>query len=180
VLAAVMLCAVSVLSTAVWMKAQQRKAAVTTDDFVEIERLLWNNHMGYDFAAKDNGDLWTSTFVSDADLFNGTTSFHGEKEIRQFALSPTNLDPKRRFRHWTSTFQVTPNEEGALLTAFFFAVMNNGPNGAMLLGPTGRYESQVVRTKQGWKLKRHVVHPEGDIAARPGEPSRPPARGQSN
>ena len=150
----------SMLATATWIQAQQRKNSVPTNDFVELQRLLWTNHMGYDFAQQDNGDLWLSSFTPDAVLENGSDApITGLDKIRQFA---TRNDPGRTMRHWTSTFYATPNAEGAVLSAFFIGVTKSR-NGGLQMGRTGYYESQAVKTKDGWKLKHHVVHQEGDI-----------------
>ncbi len=163
---ALMTCGALILSGAAWLNAQQRRRTIATDDFVELQRLLWTNHIGYDFADRDNGDLWVSTFTRDAVLESGSTPpLSGEAAIRDFAVQPLKTNPNRKFRHWTSTFHATPHPEGATLVAFFMAVMNNGPGGAMQMSTTGYYESVAVKTRNGWKLKHHVVHQEGNIVA---------------
>ena len=159
------LCLLTVVGTATWMQAQP-KDTLTPTDLVELERLLWINHQGFDFAYKDNGDLWLSSFTPDATLDSGSRlPITGQDNIRRFATRQAN--PNRQFRHWTSTFHATPNPEGAHLMAFFFTTSNNGPDGAMVLGTAGYYLSQAVRTKDGWKLKHHVVHLEGEVTAQP-------------
>lgn len=35
----------------------------------------------------------------------------------------------------------------------------------MRLGGTGRYESSMVKTPDGWRIKKHVVFGEGAIVA---------------
>jgi hypothetical protein len=160
------LCLASALGGAMLVQAQQRKATLTTDDYFEIQRLLYTNHTGYDFAIRDNGDMWTSTFTPDAVLDNAPTHLVGEKEIRAYAVDPSKAAPTRRFRHWTSTFNVTPNAEGAILSAFYLVISDNNATTPMTIGPTGRYESQVVKTKDGWKIKHHVVYSEGSAIAR--------------
>ncbi|MGE0392359.1 MAG: nuclear transport factor 2 family protein [Vicinamibacterales bacterium] len=162
----IVLCLLSAAGGAVFVHAQQKKS-IATDDFVEIQRLLYANHTGYDFAVRDNGDLWTSTFTPDAVLDNGpNTHLVGETAIRAYAAGPAAKAPSRKFRHWTSTFHVTPNAEGAILSAFYLIVSDGEGNGPMTVGATGRYESQVVKTKQGWKIKHHVVYGEGSAVAR--------------
>jgi hypothetical protein len=171
-LAPAIMCVISALSGAAFVQAQQSRKAISTEDFVEIQRLLWSNHTGYDFAVRDNGDLWTSTFTPDAILDNGpSTHLVGEKEIRAYATDPAAKSPDRHFRHWTSTFHVTPNAEGAILSAFYIAVYDNNGRGPMFMGPTGRYESQVVKTKAGWKIKHHRVYSEGSIVTNPVPPA---------
>jgi hypothetical protein len=162
-----LMCLVSAIGGAAFVQAQQKKATVTTDDFVEIQRLLYTNHTGYDFAMRDNGDMWTSTFTPDAILDNGpTTHLVGETAIRAYATGPAGKAPDRKFRHWTSTFHVTPNAEGAILSAFYLVISDGDGKTPMTIGPTGRYESQVVKTKAGWKIKHHVVYGEGSAIAR--------------
>ncbi len=166
------LCFVSALGGAALVQAQQKKTNITTDDFVEIQRLLYANHTGYDFAMRDNGDLWTSTFTPDAILDNGpNTHLVGEKEIRAYATVPADRSPTRKFRHWTSTYNVTPNAEGAILSAFYLVISDGDGRTPMTIGATGRYESQVVKTKSGWKVKHHVVYMEGSAIARTAPPT---------
>lgn len=161
------LCFLSALGGAAFVHAQQKKTTITTDDFVEIQRLLYTNHTGYDFAMRDNGDMWTNTFAPDAVLDNGpSTHLVGEKAIRAYATEPANKAPDRKFRHWTSTFHVTPNAEGAILSAFYLVISDGNGKTPMTIGATGRYESQVVKTKDGWKIKHHVVLMEGSAVAR--------------
>ncbi len=169
-IAPLILSLLTVLGTATWMQAQPQKDVLTPTDLVELERLLWINHQGYDFADRDNGDLWLSSFTPDATLDSGSQlPITGQDNIRQFALKPLRANPNRKFRHWTSTFRAMPNPEGAHLMAFFFTTSNSGPAGAMVLGTSGYYLSQAVRTKDGWRLKHHVVHIEGPMNA-PQEP----------
>ncbi len=151
------------------LSAQPRLTRVSADDFVAIQQLLWDNHWGYDFAIRDGADLWTSTFLPDARIDSDAgVHLSGHAEIRQYALDPIKQNPDRRLRHWTSTFQITPNKEGAILKAFWYTVADDGKPGSKLtIGVTGWYESQVVRTSQGWKIKRHGIHPEGGIVAPP-------------
>jgi hypothetical protein len=165
------LCVVSALAGAALVRAE-RPATISTDDFTEIQRLLYTNHTGYDFAMRDHGDMWTATFLPDAVLDNGPTHLVGERAIRQYALTPLETSPNRKFRHWTTTFQVSPNPEGAILSAFYLTIADTGANGGMTIGGTGRYESLVVKTKNGWRIKHHVVYGEGAVTARP-EPARP-------
>lgn len=160
------LCLLSALGGAAFVQAQQKKS-ISTDDFVEIQRLLYTNHTGYDFAMRDNGALWASTFTPDAVLDNGPTTHLTGAAIRAYAADPAAKAPTRRFRHWTSTFHVTPNAEGAILSAFYLVVSDGDGKTPMTIGPTGRYESQVVKTKDGWKIKHHVVYGEGFAGANP-------------
>src|SRR5688500_1048621 len=94
------LCFVSAAGGAAFVQAQQKKVTVTTDDYAEIQRLLYANHTGYDFAMRDNGDMWTNTFTPDAVLDNPPSLLNGHEEIRAYATVPANKAPNRRFRHW--------------------------------------------------------------------------------
>jgi hypothetical protein len=164
-----LLCIITALGAVALVQAQQKKTALTSDDYFEIQRLLYANHTGYDFAIRDYGELWTSTFTPDAVLDNGQTHLVGDKEIRAYATGPAEKAPTRRFRHWTSTFHVMPNAEGAILSAFYLVISDNDGHTPMTIGGTGRYESQVVKTKNGWKIKHHVVYSEGPAVARVAE-----------
>lgn len=151
------------------LSAQPRLARVSAEDFVAIQQLLWDNHWGYDFASKDGADMWTNTFLPDAKIDNDAgTHLSGHEEIRKYALDPIKQNADRRLRHWTSTFQITPNKDGAMLKAFWYTVSDDGKPGSKLaIGGTGWYESQVVRTRDGWKIKHHGIHSEGGIVATP-------------
>jgi hypothetical protein len=159
--------AAAVSATAGWTYAQQPKtsAAISTEDYIEIQRLLYTNHTGYDFARKDNADMWTNTFLPDAVLDNPPTHLEGHAQIRAYALDPLTLDPKRELRHWTSTFHVEPHPEGAILSAFYTTMTQDHGKPGMVWGRgTGRYESLVVKTPDGWRIKHHVVVSEGRVS----------------
>jgi hypothetical protein len=159
--------AAAVSATAGWTYAQQPKtsAAISTEDYIEIQRLLYTNHTGYDFARKDNADMWTNTFLPDAVLDNPPTHLEGHAQIRAYALDPLTLDPKRELRHWTSTFHVDPHPEGAILSAFYTTMTQDHGKPGMVWGRgTGRYESLVVKTPYGWRIKHHVVVSEGRVS----------------
>jgi hypothetical protein len=161
----VLLCAVTMLATATWMQAQQ-KGTFGTNDFVDLERLLWRNHWGYDFADQDNGEIFLSSFAPDAILDSGAGKpITGVENLRQFALRQFKDSPEHKSRHFTSTFYATPNAEGAVLSAIYFMLQKDIKTGAMQLARTGYYESQAIRTKDGWKLKHHIVHLEGEVTA---------------
>ncbi len=155
----------AVVVAAGWVSAQQKKApTLTTVDRYEIQDLLMTNHTGYDFALRDNGDMWTNTFTPDAVLDNPPTHLEGHQAIRAYALDPYKTDPKRMLRHWTSTFHVTPNAEGAILSAFYVTMTSSQGKPMVFGSSTGRYESQVVKTRDGWRIKHHVVISEGPVS----------------
>lgn len=160
---AVIVCATTVAATG-WVFAQQKKIpTVTAQDRYEIHDLLMTNHTGYDFASRDNADMWVSTFTPDAVLDNPPSHVVGLQEIRAFAMNQYKTDPKHMLRHWTSTFHVTPNAEGAILSAFY-VTMRSSQGGPMVFGAsTGRYESQVIKTRDGWRIKHHVIVSEGPV-----------------
>src|SRR5262249_22663607 len=151
------LCAASAWGGAIWSRVTAAPAKISTEDFTEIQRLLYTNHTGYDFAERDRGAMWASTFTEDAVLDNPPSHLVGRKQIQADATDPIDKDPQRKLRHWTTTFNVMPHPEGAILSAFWIPLTNTGPNREFVVGGTGRYESLVVRTKDGWKLKHHVV-----------------------
>jgi hypothetical protein len=166
VLFVLILCVLSAFAGASWSRVTAQPSKLSTEDFTEIQRLLYTNHTGYDFAERDRGALWASTYTEDAVLDNPPTHLVGRKEIQAYATDPIDKDPKRKLRHWTTTFNVTPHPEGAILSAFWIPLTNSGPNGEFVVGGTGRYESLVVKTKDGWKLKHHKVISEGPVVAR--------------
>ena len=148
--------------------AQQRGGSrLTVEDHAEIQRLLWTNHQGFDFATEDNADLWTSTFLPDGEIHNSGRVVAGEDEIRRFALNYFANDPERKIRHWTSTFYITPHEEGATLSAFWYIMTQESGQTGLTIGPAGRYESVVVKTGDGWRIKTHGVFVEGMVSAGP-------------
>src|SRR5262245_4675524 len=166
------LCVLSAVAGATWSRVTAAPSTISTDDFTEIQRLLYTNHTGYDFAERDRGAMWASTFTEDAVLDNPPTHLVGRKEIQAYATDPIDKDPQRKLRHWTTTFNVMPHPEGAILSAFYIPLTNSGPNKEFVVGGTDRYESLVVRTKDGWKIKHHKVISEGPVVARPIPPQR--------
>lgn len=147
-----------------YMYAQQRNnLELTFQDRAEIRELLWTNHTGFDFANRDAASLWSSTFTPDAVLQNGNTVKTGEQEIRQYARDYFKNDPQRKIRHWTSTFHITPTAEGAMLSAFWYTMTQEGDKKGLTLGSAGRYESHVIKTTNGWRIKKHHVFHDGPI-----------------
>jgi SnoaL-like protein len=169
-------CVVVVLAGVGLTRAQPRTTKLTAEDFGEIQRLLYTNHTGYDFAIRDNGDMWTGTFTPDAVLDNPPSHVVGETAIRAYATDPAQKAPNRKFRHWSSTFNVTPNAEGATLSAFYLVISDGNGQQPMTISSTGRYESLVVKTKNGWRIKHHVVFGEGSAYAHPPEAAAATAR----
>lgn len=142
-------------------------SGLTAEDYNEIQRLLWTNHQGFDFATQDNADLWLSTFLPDGEIHNSGRVVAGEDEIREFALGYYRSDPDRKMRHWTSTFYITPNDEGATLSAFWYIMTQESGQTGLRIGPAGRYESTVVKTADGWRIKKHGVFMEGMVTSLP-------------
>ena len=159
------LCFASALIGANWTALTAAPSKLSTEDFTEIQRLLYTNHTGYDFAHRDNGKMWADTFLDTAVLDNPPSHLVGRKAIQEYSTNPLLKDPDYKLRHWTTTFHVTPHPEGAILSAFYIAVTNSGPKREMVIGATGRYESLVVKTKDGWRIKHHVVISEGSMLA---------------
>ncbi len=174
---AAVLCLVSAAIGASWTNAKAAPSKISTEDFTEIQRLLYTNHTGYDFANRDRGKMWADTFLDDAVLDNPPSHLVGRKQIQAYATDPVDNDPERKLRHWTTTFHVSPHPEGAILSAFYIAVTNTGPKKEMVIGATGRYESLVVKTKGGWRIKHHVVVSEGAMLASPYQRPAPPKPG---
>lgn len=141
-----------------WAFAQQQKTSVSPEDFIQIQELLWRNHWGFDFATEDHADLWTSTFTPDAELEQGGRVVRrGAQDVRQMALDYYKDAPTRKMRHFTSTFYIRPTAEGANLQAFWYITTQEPGQTGMRLGGSGRYNSDVVKTSGGWKIKRHRV-----------------------
>lgn len=161
------LCAALAWGGAIWSGVKAAPTKISTEDFTEIQRLLYTNHTGYDFAERDRGAMWASTFTEDAVLDNPPTHLVGRTQIQAYSTDPIDKDPQRKLRHWTTTFNVTPHPEGAILSAFYIPLTNVGPNREFVVGGTGRYESLVVKTKDGWKIKHHKVIAEGPVVAQP-------------
>ncbi len=149
-----------------WAVAQQRKTSVNPDDFIQIQELLWKNHWGFDFTTEDHADLWTSTFTPDAELEQGGRVVRsGLQDIRQMALDYYKDQPTRKMRHWTSTFYIRPTPEGANLRAFWYITTQEPGQTGMRIGGSGQYNSDVVKTPAGWRIKRHRVVSDGGIVA---------------
>ncbi len=65
---AAMLCFASAVIGANWTSITAAPSKLSTEDFTEIQRLLYTNHTGYDFAFRDNGKMWADSFTDDAVL----------------------------------------------------------------------------------------------------------------
>lgn len=135
-----------------WAVAQQRKASLTGDDYIEIQQLYarYNN-------AIDSGDAeaWAATFVPDG-VFN---TFNGHDALVGFVNNwRDNLKGTNR-RHWNSNLVITPSPDGA--TGSVYLLLVDVSVRPPVIATAAKYDDQLVKTPQGWRFKKRVTKAEG-------------------
>ena len=125
-----------------------------TQDYIDIQQL----YARYAHAV-DYGDIegFVALFAPDGSFGN----FVGHDGLRTFMKNR----PKSGRRHWNSNVMITGTPEGANGSAYLLIV---DVDNSSLVIEAGKYEDTFVKTAQGWRFKRRVVHFER-------RPERPPS-----
>jgi hypothetical protein len=127
--------------------AQSATAALTTQDYVEIQQL----YARYNWAI-DAGDVegYVALYTPDGS-FN---TFNGTEGLRTFMK---NRQAGTR-RHWNTNLVITPSPEGASGKVYlmFLDVGAKPP----AIASAARYEDRLVKTAAGWRFKKRQTTPD--------------------
>ena len=136
--------------------ANARAVALTAQDYTAITELYARLYQGSDLREVD---VWLSNFADDAVfVFPDGKEVAGMKALRDFRVKSfggNTGDSKRR--HWVSGVMLTPMPEG-IAKARAYWLMIDGSGKQPVLAQSGHFDDQFVKTKDGWKFKRHVVN----------------------
>ena len=134
--------------------AQPRGGAsemLSGSDYAEIIHLFGRYNQGTDFR---DAEMWLSVFTDDAVFQPGVDR---EEYVGKAALAEWRAQnfaaraPDRRYRHWNSSWVVTPTTEGATGRGYLLGI--NATTGDPVVEESGYYEDVYVETSDGWRIK---------------------------
>lgn len=140
-----------------WMYVQPEAAPVlSAEDAHEIRQLYATMYQGSDFR---DADLWLSTFADDGVFVFPTgdevTGKQALGEWRANSFRGEEGDSGRRHSFTTIRMTATP-DGGATARAYWIELdVKSRPS---TIRNTGTADDIFVKTPDGWKFKRHVVH----------------------
>ena len=135
--------------------AQKAAAALTAQDFVEIQQL----YAKYNWTL-DAGDAegYASTFTADG-VFNNNV---GHDAIVKFAET-FHSGLGAHVRHWNTNLMILPTAEGA--HGQVYLVLVDFANKPATIATSASYSDDLVKTAQGWRFKKRAT--KGDVAPPP-------------
>ena len=139
-----------------WVSAQgTRGAALTGQDYAEIEQLMAKYYQALDFEDRDMFEsIWTEDAVyrinSLGQPVEGRDAIVG-RTVGRWADRP----PEHERRHWQNNLVLTPTADGASARVYWvsFEVSYSPPKPAL----SGHYDDVLVRTPDGWRFKERVL-----------------------
>jgi hypothetical protein len=157
VLTGIALLGCAFLAGMVYAPAANAKAlTLTAQDYTEITELYARLYQGSDLRELD---VWLSNFADDAVfVFPDGKEVAGTKALRDFRVKSfggNTGDSKRR--HWVSGVMLTPTPDGIAKGRAYW-LMIDGSGKQPVLAQSGHFDDQFVKTKGGWKFKKHVVN----------------------
>jgi len=141
-----------------WAAAQPGSAAppaLTGQDYEEIKALYARYNQGSDFR---DAELFVSAFADDAVMIRpggakieGMVALRAERAERYEGQTGDNGR-----RHMNASHVITATPSGAKGRAYY--VLLDVTTRPPTMTASGYYEDEFVRTGQGWKIKRRVLH----------------------
>src|SRR5207247_1118704 len=121
---------------------------LSTQDLIDIQQLYATYVRAID-TGEDDGKMFASMFIPDG-TFNAVT---GRQAIAEFAK---NFHETRgaTLRHWNSNLLIRPTPEGASGSVYLMLL----DVATKTVSSTGVYDDTIVRTSEGWRFKKRVVH----------------------
>ncbi len=154
--------AVAVVSTvllvlAIAVPASAQMAALTTQDYIEIQELYarYNHAMDLGIGA---GQGVADTFTEDG-VLNKTTV--GRQAIAELSRRAGG-GPRR---HITTSLVLTPGADSVKGQAYYFLVDASSKEFNLVQG--GQYDDTIVKTAKGWRFKTRQTIPVAQAAPAP-------------
>jgi hypothetical protein len=137
--------------------AQKAGAALTAQDFVEIQQL----YAKYNWTL-DAGDAegYASTFTADG-VFNNNV---GHDAIVKFAET-FHAGLGAHVRHWNTNLMILPTPEGA--HGQVYLVLVDFANKPATIVTSASYSDDLVKTAQGWRFKKRATKGDAPPPAKP-------------
>jgi hypothetical protein len=138
------------------LMSQARAAALTTQDYIDIEQLYAQYNHAIDTG---DGEGWAATFTSDGS-FN---RFTGHDALVGFIKSWREKMNGANRRHWNSNLRITPSADGASAVVLLMIVdVGTQPPSIVM---TGQYTDTLVKTPNGWRFKTRQTKGDAPPAA---------------
>ena len=135
--------------------ANARAVVLTAQDYTAITELYARLYQGSDLRELD---VWLSNFADDGVfVFPDGKEVAGKKALGEFRVKSfggNTGDSKRR--HWVSGLMLTPMPDGVAKARAYW-LMVDGSGKQPVLAQSGTFDDLFVKTKDGWKFKKHVV-----------------------
>jgi uncharacterized protein (TIGR02246 family) len=146
-----------VAAAGTWLAAQQKSAALTAQDLVDIQQL----YAKYNWTL-DSGDAegYASTFTPDG-VFNNNV---GHDAIVKFAET-FHAGLGSHVHHWNTNLMIQPTADGA--SGQVYLVLVDFATKPATIATSATYSDQLVKTAQGWRFTKRQT--KGDVAP----PSKP-------
>ena len=140
-----------------WAYAQKAAAALTAQDFVEIQQL----YAKYNWTL-DAGDAegYALTFTADG-VFNNNV---GHDAIVKFAET-FHAGLGAHVRHWNTNLMILPTAEGA--HGQVYLVLVDFANKPATIATSASYSDDLVKTAQGWRFKKRATKGDTPPPAKP-------------
>jgi uncharacterized protein (TIGR02246 family) len=129
--------------------------ALTGQDYEEIKALYARYNQGSDF---QDAELFVSAFADDAVMIRpGGAKIEGMAALRaERAERYQGRTGDNGRRHMNASHVITATPTGAKGRAYY--VLLDVTTRPPTMTASGYYEDEFVRTRQGWKIKRRVLH----------------------
>ena len=128
--------------------SSQRQAApppLEASDYAEIETLYGRSL--HDVGVADAGASFARSFTSDGELVQSQRAISGHEELAAFALA------QRGLRHWITNLPIEPSPDGAVAWPYILQARGTElVSGAL-------YRDRLVKTGDGWRVKKREVFP---------------------
>jgi hypothetical protein len=150
--------------------AQQPGSApltLTPQDYAEIQQLYARSAHGLDYAI-DDGNLYAAVFTPDGVFVDADgTIYQGREQLAEFARAwglPHSQRAPMNTRHSLYNVRIDPAPEGATGPANFasgkaYVVVSRAvaAGNPVIVIDAGQYHDSLVRTSDGWRIKRRVL-----------------------
>ena len=137
-----------------WLSAQGSTAALTGQDYAEIEQLIAWYNQATDF---EDLDMYASIFTEDAvwRMQGGRETVGREALVNSLAERFATRPAEHERRHWQNNHVITATPDGATSRVYFvsFEVSYSPPKPAL----SGHYDDVLVRTLDGWRIKEREL-----------------------
>jgi len=154
----------------------QQDGSLTADDYAEIQQLYARYAFAVDSVAA-NGAAFAGLFTPDGVLIDESgKTYAGREPLMELARTVPAKNPATA-RHFVWNVKIDPSPAGATGKAYIVVanVAETGQPAAVIV--VGQYWDDLVKTPQGWRIKRREFHkaPPAAAAGPEAAPPSPPA-----